>query len=120
MSAAHRDKLSPVRVFHVPPDTRETTNCSALAQSELEDEQLEQVYQVRVKDRFLRCLFDSGATSSFISQTMAHRLGIPHQLSSLKSVAVADGKSVPILGTIQFPLQLGPTESGVFSESGVP
>ena len=109
LSNASKGKLSPVQVVHVPPDFREVTDCHVLAQASLKDEHLEQVYLGHSRDRYLQCLFDSGATSSFISQTMALKLGLPFQRSALKAVSVADGKSVPVMGIVTFPLQLGPT-----------
>ena len=106
---ANKDKLSPVHVIHVPPDFRDTAMSTVLGQSELAHEHLEHVYVGRVKDKFLNCLFDSGATSSFMSQSMAQKLGLVPQHSSFKSVSVANGKSVPILGTVNLAVQLGPT-----------
>ena len=40
---------------------------------------------------------------------MAQKLGLRCQHSSFKSVSVANGKSVPIIGTTDLALQLGPT-----------
>jgi hypothetical protein len=40
---------------------------------------------------------------------MALKLGLAYLPSNLKYVAVADGKSVPILGMVQIPIQFGPS-----------
>ena len=116
-----KDKPAPIQVYYVPPDYRDTAKCSALAavldpdgsdsESEQEGEeglQLKQIYLGMSKGRRVRSLFDSGATASFISQQLANKLGLSYQTSTLKSVAVANGKSVPILGIVHFPLQFGP------------
>ena len=101
-------KPSPILVFRVPPDVRDSGSCSILAQSILEENQLETIYTGSVRDRAIRVLFDSGASNCFISETMAKRLDLVIRPSEIKSVATAAGKDVPTLGSVTFQVKLGP------------
>jgi len=101
-------KPSPILAFHVPPDIRESGSCSVLAQAALEDCQLEMVFTGFVRDRAMKVLMDSGASSCFIGKSMVQKHGLVIRPSCLKSVATAAGRNVSILGAVTFQLQLGP------------
>jgi hypothetical protein len=58
----------------------------------------------------VKSLFDSGASSSFISSRMSKKLGLMVRQSSLKSVATAAGKGIVVEGAVRFTLELGPTQ----------
>lgn len=101
-------KPSPILAFAVPPDTRESGYCATLSQPELEEPQMGMVYFGFVRDRVMKCLLDSGASSCFISQATVKKHDLVIRPSRLKSVATAAGKEVSILGAVTFKLQLGP------------
>ena len=106
-------KPSPILIFHVTPDYRDSAYCSALAHSCVNDNQLEMVYTGFVQDRAIKCLMDSGASSCFISHSRMKKLGLVIRPSCLKSVATAAGKLVSILGCVTFQLKLGRADLAV-------
>lgn len=95
---AHAKKPSTVLLFSVPPDLREEVSCRALDKSHVDQVPLDATFSGRVFSRDLQCLFDSGASASFIGWQMAIKLGLTLRPSSLKGVSTAAGRSVPIRG----------------------
>ncbi len=102
------DKPSPVLVFKVPADERETTECQVLAGAAESAPLLDMVFGGTIKaaqgkrDRFAKCLFDSGATWCFIHQGLVQKLGLQVRPSRLKAVATAAGRAESILGEVSF------------------
>jgi hypothetical protein len=111
-------KPSPVLAFHVPPDTRQVASSQALASlgdSTLAaaagadtDKRLAMTFQGLAHGRVLTCLFDSGASSSFISSKLSRKLGLQGRRSLYKSVATAANHEVVVEGSVTVKLQLGP------------
>ena len=68
------------------------------------------IYPCIVRNHAMKCLMDSGASSCFISQSKVKKLGLVIRPSCLKTVATAAGSDVSILGSVTFPIKLGPAE----------
>ena len=101
------DKPSPVLMFCIPGDPRPLARCDAAAEAELPDKKLKQIYLAKIPDynKPLRCLFDSGACTSFISSHLAQKLRKTLSPSSYKAVATATGRATPISGAFTMKLQ---------------
>ena len=91
---------------NIADDSAET-----LAQAELPESKLKQVYWINLKGyrKPILALFDSGATSSFISADLANSLRLPLKPSRLKAVATATGRTTPITAAIDLELSLDAT-----------
>jgi hypothetical protein len=111
-------KPSPVLAFHVPPDTRQVASSQALASlgdSTLAaaagadtDKRLAMTFQGLAHGRVLTCLFDSGASSSFISSKLSRKLGLQGRRSLYKSVATAANHEVVVEGVCHCQTSAGP------------
>ena len=100
-------KPSKILAFMVPPDSREVATCRALDDDPASGKSLATIYDGQAHGRKLSCLFDSGASSSFISSRLVKKMGLPVRNSRYKSVATASDQDVPVAGAVTFKIMLG-------------
>ena len=64
-------------------------------------------------ERSANVIVDNGATTIYISEGVAEKLGVPIQRVKPRTVSVADKEVVTVSGVMQFELKLGdlPTET---------
>ena len=97
---------SDVLVYFHTPSTLKVASCSSLSLAAPSNQDM--VFTGHVNQTKVVTLFDSGATTSFISRSMCTSLGLKIYNPHFKAVSLASGAASQIEGRVSFTIRWGP------------
>ena len=107
VKAMHLQRPSPVLVYFLTPINLPVAACSAIGERALNPD-YDMVFTGHSNNQPIVTLFDSGASTSFISSNLCRRLELTVQPPLFKAVATATGEPSSISGRVTFTVRWGP------------